>query len=78
MGCCGLPWYLGPEYCPICGIRGTPVDREAVRRSVRPEAMKDLVDVPFFLCETPECSVVYYAEDGRLLLGKDDFNVKDG
>ena len=78
MGCCSLPWYIGPEYCPICGVRGKPVDRQAIERLLRPEAVKELVNAPFFLCETQLCDVVYYAEDGGLLLGKNDLKVEDG
>ena len=77
MGCCSLPWYMGPEYCPICGTRGKPVDRQTLERMLRSEQAKTLIDAPFFLCETPECDVVYYAEDGGLLLGKDDLKIAD-
>lgn len=78
MACCVLPGYVGPEDCPICGARGKPVDRVTLEHLLRPERLKDVIDVPFFFCETHECDVVYYAESGEQLFDKDDLTVRVG
>lgn len=78
MGCCALPVFIGPEDCPICGVRGKPVARVTLQHLLRPESLPELIDAPFFFCETPECDVVYYSEFGERLFDKDDLRVRVG
>lgn len=78
MSCCALAGFVGPEDCPICGARGKPVARATLERLLRPERLHELIDSPFYFCETPECDVVYYAEEGRRLFDKDDLEVRVG
>lgn len=51
--------------CPICGNPGQKVKQITVEHQVKDNI--PLQGEQFFLCQTPECEVCYYTEDGNIL-----------
>lgn len=54
--------------CPSCHRTGKSVARRTVEALVEPELRAALSGEAYRLCETPICSVVYYAGDGVRVL----------
>ena len=49
--------------CPVCRTLGKPVQGQTVKAMLA-VSLRAVEDVDFRFCRTPECPVVYYAEDG--------------
>lgn len=61
-GCCMLNSTGEPGSCPVCGQRGAPVEHETLEHMLKPEKRAEMVDETYYICETPECDIVYFAD----------------
>ncbi len=53
--------------CPRCGEVGRPVPDETIRTILKPEAFRLLLAIERRFCRSPNCSVLYYGADGRVV-----------
>lgn len=53
--------------CPIAGKPGKPVRPVTVRSLVRDEFAGEIERRGWFFCDLPDCGVVFFSADGRLL-----------
>ena len=67
-----------PGSCPVCGERGWPVPRETLEHLLRPQKRAEIIDEPYYFCETPECDIVYFADVPLHFFDKDDLTVRVG
>ncbi len=63
--------------CPIAGAPGRPVAPLTVRSLVRPAHSAIVDGREWFFCDLPDCDVVYFTRDGRMLK-KDALKVRVG
>ncbi len=61
--CCTIPRSADPAVCALCGARGKAVDRRTVVALVRPDLRPTIGETQYYFLETPECEVVYFAQD---------------
>jgi hypothetical protein len=64
--------------CPGGGHPGPAVPDETLAALLKPEALGRRLPIGYCFCETPECSTVYYSDDGTSRFGKDDVTVMVG
>lgn len=53
--------------CPVAGKRGKPVTLLTLRSLVLPEFVAVAEGREWFFCDRPDCEVVYFTHDGRML-----------
>lgn len=53
--------------CPVAGKPGKPVPLRTVMSLTRADHAADVAGREWFYCDLPECDVVYFSADGRLL-----------
>ena len=79
--CCKMPaesMTTGNQFlCPQCGSEGQSVDRTTIGALLKPESLSQVNGSQYAFCETPSCSVVYYAADGTPLT-KEQVRVRVG
>jgi predicted metal-binding protein len=63
--------------CQQCGCPGKPVERITVEALLKSEALGAVTGSRYRFCETPDCPVVYYGEDGTQFK-KDQIRVRVG
>ncbi|MGQ0550347.1 MAG: putative iron-sulfur cluster-binding metallochaperone [Armatimonadota bacterium] len=76
--CCILGATGEPGSCMICGARGLPVPRETLEHLLKSEKRVEMVDEPYYFCQTPECDIVYFADVPFHYFDKDDLTVRVG
>jgi hypothetical protein len=64
--------------CPECGRKGKTVARITLESLLCPEAKERLAEAAYLFCETPTCSVVYFAPDEGSVFHKPDLTVRVG
>lgn len=64
--------------CPSCGQKGRPVKTVTLRSLVRAEIQVRITDGKYRYCPSPQCDVVYYAEDGSNRFEKSELSVRVG
>jgi len=65
--------------CPQCKMQGRPVERLTLKSLLRPDALARLeVESDYQFCETPACSIVYFAAQSASVYTKDDLAVRVG
>jgi bacterioferritin-associated ferredoxin len=57
--------------CPSCGQKGQPVKKITVQSILKPGKCKQLEENDFWVCENPDCSVLYYSSSGQTYLVED-------
>lgn len=67
----------GLDACPRCGAVGRPVADETILAILKPGHADGLLAVERRFCKTPDCPVLYYGADGRLV-EKDASSVRVG
>ncbi len=67
----------GPGACPRCGAVGRPVADQTILAILKPGRADGLRAVERRFCKTPDCPVLYYGADGRLV-EKDASSVRVG
>jgi hypothetical protein len=50
--------------CPVCGMRGKPVQRQTVK-ALLSVSLREVQDVDYLFCKTRTCRVVYFSPDGE-------------
>ena len=70
--CCTLRATGEPGSCGVCGERGKPVPRETLEHLLKPEKRAEIIDQPYYFCETPECDIVYFTDLPLHYFDKDD------
>ena len=78
--CCKVP--VGTNkgkalLCRQCGREGKPVGRITLQALLKPEMLGVVNGSHYRFCETPDCPVVYYADDGTQFR-KDQIRVRVG
>lgn len=76
--CCTLRATGEPGSCGVCGERGKPVPRETLEHLLKPEKRAEIIDQPYYFCETPECDIVYFTDLPLHYFDKDDLTVRVG
>jgi hypothetical protein len=54
------------------------VRRATLEHLLRPEKREEIIDDPYYFCETPECSIVYFSEVPLRYFGTEDLTVRVG
>jgi CopZ-like zinc binding protein len=67
-----------PQVCPDCRGKSHGVTRRTVLLMLRPSLLEKTGEGAFRFCESPECEVVYFSEEGRARFTKDDLRVRVG
>lgn len=60
--------------CPTCGQKGKKVDNLTLK-AMLDVSLLAVRDVPYLFCRTADCSVVYFAADGKQVFTKDQIRV---
>lgn len=69
----------GAALCPECGVAGRSVETLTLKALLCPDALARLeVGIPYFLCATATCSVVYFIREGASIYHKSDVEVRVG
>ena len=68
----------GREACKGCGGESRPVTRKTVFLMLKPECLNHVGESEYRFCVSPECPVVYFAEDVETSFTKDDLRVRVG
>lgn len=55
--------------CPACGTRGKAVDTQTVKAMLA-VSLRILRSTGYRFCPTPDCPVVYFADEGEQTLGE--------
>ncbi len=78
--CCKLPGPVGAadDRCHRCGEKGRRVPRETMESLLKPEALERLSRAPYFFDRTPDCDVVYFANDAPSYFTKSELKVRVG
>jgi len=76
--CCRVSSNIEPPLCPECGHATKPVQTTTVKSLVRPEALRDVGEEPWFFCGSPDCSTVYVTGSGTARLEKREITVRVG
>lgn len=63
--------------CPNCGNRGKKVKRITLDSLLKSDAKSRITDAVYYFCDSPNCDLVYFAEDGSTF-AKDDLTVRVG
>lgn len=50
--------------CPVCGEKGKPVEGQTVK-ALLSLSLRNVQDIGYLFCKTPNCPVVYYAPGGE-------------
>lgn len=64
--------------CPNCAKKGWKVKNLTLESVLRPKYVGQIGNLIYRFCETPNCDVVYYSEDGDQVFYKNDLHVKVG
>lgn len=64
--CCHPKTISGRRTCPTDGTKGKPVESITLKSLLKPSALETLEsDSTYHFCESSDCSVVYFNEQGR-------------
>lgn len=66
------------QLCPVSGTKGKRVKTETLRSLIKTEYQGRITDGDYRYCDSPECDVVYFAEDGTHVFTKDELTVRVG
>lgn len=58
--------------CPGCGISGKTVKVRTLKHWLKAPLVSVIPDIPFRFCETSDCPVVYFSENGSIRYAKDE------
>lgn len=58
---------MADALCPVAGRRGKRVPLVTLRSLVRPDHVAVVEGREWFVCDQPECDIVYFTHDGRTL-----------
>jgi len=64
--------------CPKCHQKGVPVGSETPQSLLEPSAKARIGDAAYRFCESPDCEVVYFADDGESTFHEPDLTVRVG
>jgi len=59
-------------HCPACGKKGKPVGIETVKALLAVTLHEIQPDHAYLFCRTPDCAVVYFADDGEQTFTEDE------
>ena len=66
------------ESCRECSRQGTPVSRKTVLLMLKPHLLKQASTGKYRFCGAPDCSTVYFEENGHRAFTTDDLRVLVG
>ena len=64
--------------CPSCGSKGSAVKMTTLRSLIKKERQGRITVNQYFFCNTGDCNVVYFSEDGIQPFYKEDLTVRVG
>ena len=67
-----------PPKCPSCGSMGRAVKTTTLRSLIKKERQGRITDSQYFFCNSRDCNVVYFSEDGIQPFYKEDLTVRVG
>ena len=77
-GRCGHRQKRVNAVCPKNGKVCKPVPRITVEMLIRPEHRGSLTSLPYSLCDSPDCDVVYVSASGEQVINKKQLCVRVG
>lgn len=66
------------QLCPVSGTKGKRVKTETLRSVIKPEHQGRIMAGAYQYCDSPECDVVYFAEDRTHVFTKAALTVRVG
>ena len=66
-----------PTTCPVCGNRGSKVERVTLDSLLTPAAAARIADTQYRFCDNPECEIVYF-DEADSTFAKADLTVRVG
>jgi hypothetical protein len=66
------------QTCTGCGGKSRPVTRKTVFLMLKPQCFNCMGESEYRFCPSPECPVVYFAEDGDTRFTTDELRVRVG
>lgn len=64
--------------CPNCEKKGMKVKNLTLESILRSNYISQIGNLEYRFCETPNCDIVYYSEDGEQVFYKDNLHVRVG
>jgi hypothetical protein len=62
--------------CPVSGTFSRKIQHRTLEHLLKPEKLASLLDVQYYYCQAPACSVVYFSNEKVPLFTTDDLTVK--
>lgn len=76
--CCNVISFSKGVKCPECNAEGTSVGQKTLLNLVKEERRKAIDDGNYYLCATPNCSIIYYNTQGSTTFTKEDLRIRVG